>query len=380
MKYKLQSSTIHKYEPVCTGCGRIQEDILEWRCKSCGNPFSIISYPPFEESSVKKSDWSLWRYKAFLPHAEYEHSTLGEGCTPLVSIGEDGVLAKLDYVMPTGAYKDRGTSPMVSSILPFVKKGKVNRITEDSSGNAGASLAAYAAAAGIPCHIFAPEQVVEQKVRQIEAHGAKLTRISGGREKVSEAAMEAAKDGVYLSHIWSPYFSDGIRTLAYEIAEALSWEAPDYIFLPVSAGTLLLGVIRGFVHLHTSGVIDAMPKIVACQPLQVSPVYHAWYGKHYSPPTKVSSVADALISTAPIRLREMLTELKKCRGDAEVVDESEIMASAKTLAARGLYVEPSSAVAHAAWRKQSKTGKLSSGSRTILILTGTGLKSPITYS
>ncbi|MBI4257671.1 MAG: pyridoxal-phosphate dependent enzyme [Thaumarchaeota archaeon] len=369
---------MRRYESVCSSCGKSQEDMFEWRCDSCGAPFSILNHQPFEKKSVKKNDWSLWRYKECLPQGKAEQVSLGEGCTPLVPIGEPNVLAKLDYVMPTGSYKDRGTSPMVSSILPFVKEGKIKKVTEDSSGNAGASLAAYTAKVGIPCSIFAPKEVVEQKARQIQAYGAKLTKVVGSRLSVSETAIDAAKNGLYLSHIWNPYFSDGIRTLAYEIAEALSWEAPDYIFLPVSAGTLLLGVIRGFTHLRLSGVTDKIPKIIACQALLVSPLYHAWRGERYIPPSKVSSVADALITTKPARLNEMISELKKSSGDVEVVDEAEIKAAAKTLALRGLYVEPSAAVSYAAWKKQSKLRRLGDG-KAVLILTGTGLKSPTNH-
>ncbi len=365
------------WEVVCSGCGGRQGNVLTWRCDSCGGAYSILFKKPFDKRMVKKDDWSLWRYRPFLPHREKEYVTLGEGCTPLVPLGSSGVWAKLDYVMPTGSYKDRGTTLMVSSLLRFARDGRVKRVTEDSSGNAGASVAAYAAAAGITCEVFAPEQLVEQKAKQIESYGAKLTKVTGSRDKVFEAAVTAAKDSVYLSHIWNPYFSDGIRTLAYEIAEAFRWSPPDYVFLPVSAGTLLLGALRGFFHLFESGVIQKVPKIVACQTTQVSPLYHAWHGKHYVSPVRVVSVADALVTTRPIRLREMLSELRKNGGRVEAVDEDEIVASVKMLGARGLYVEPSAAVVHAAWRKLQTSSTLKAGSNVVLVLTGTGLKSPL---
>jgi threonine synthase len=174
-----------------------------------------------------------------------------------------------------------------------------------------------------------------------------------------------------------PVFRDGIRSLAYEIAEQLNWKAPESVYLPVSAGTLLLGVIGGFKHLAESGVIDKMPKIVACQTRQVSPLYHHYKGLSYRPPEKIVSIADALVSTNPPLLELMVKGLRGVDGDAVMVEEEEILQSFKELAGMGFYAEPSSAVAYAAYQKQLLEDVAARNEKTVIILTGTGLKTTL---
>jgi len=215
------------------------------------------------------------------------------------------------------------------------------------------------------------------KFSQIKSYGMPVVKVAGSRSQVAEKAQQAEKGKFYIGHIFHPFFRDGIRTLAYEIAEQFSWKTPERIYLPVSAGTLLLGVISGFRHLADSGIISNVPMIVACQTRQVSPLYHRMRKLKYKPPQKVTSVADALVSTNPPLLDLMIRELQGIDGDVEIVDEDEILNSFAELAHNGFFVEPSSAVAYAAYQKQLKKKETSKAGKTVIVLTGHGLKSTL---
>jgi threonine synthase len=327
----------------------------------------------FETQKIQKNDYSLWRYTDFFPYIrETDITTLGEGWTPLVKFSKNTYF-KLESMNPTGSFKDRGSTVLISALRELVKKTE-GYISEDSSGNAGASMAAYAARASLKAEIYVPKNVSGPKFNQIQFYGAKVVKVSGSRSKVAEEAQKPEKGRFYVGHILHPLFRDGIRSLAYEIAEQFDWEAQDCIYLPVSAGTLLLGVINGFKHLVKSNIIEAMPEIIACQTCQVSPLYHRFKNLPYVAPEKVTSIADALVSVNPPLLDIMVRSLEEVNGDAVAVAEDEIIHAFKELGRKGFFVEPSSAVAYAAYQKQLRNKKISENTKTVIILTGTGLK------
>jgi threonine synthase len=330
----------------------------------------------FEPRLIQKKEYSAWRYARFFPYVDAKGTiTLGEGWTPLVKFSSN-LYFKLDYLNPTGSFKDRGSTTLISAIHRQVKKQR-GYIAEDSSGNAGASVAAYSARALLKAKIFVPENVSGPKFSQIKSCGVPVVKVAGSRSQVAERAQKAEKGKFYVGHVFHPFFRDGIRTLAYEISEQFSWKTPDRIYLPVSAGTLLLGIISGFRHLINSGTIGNMPKIVACQTRQVSPLYHRTRKLEYKAPKKVTSIADALVSTNPPLLDLMSKELQEIRGDVEMVDEDEIMNAFSELAHKGFFVEPSSAVAYAAYQKQLKNKETSESEKTVIVLTGHGLKTTL---
>ncbi|BBD72374.1 threonine synthase [Sulfodiicoccus acidiphilus] len=322
-------------------CGTPREG-LELRCKSCGGPLKVeVDFPHRE------------KLRDNFPYVK-EWISLGEFNTPLIWKGNLGF--KLDFMNPTGSYKDRGAVTMIS----YLRDVGILEISEDSSGNAGSAVAAYGAAAGMRVRVYVPESAAGAKVRQIEAYGASVQRIPGSRDDVSRAASNAP--AYYASHVLEPHFRDGIRSLAYE----LHYQSPqlDYVFLPVSAGTLLLGVWEGFQHLLREGKLNYPPKIVAVQTRQVSPLCSRKEGVTYTPPLKVTSVADALVSTNPVLIDFMVKAADLC----VVVDEDEIVEAREKLAKMGLYVEYSSATVYAAYQKGIYEGK------SVLVLTGHGLK------
>jgi len=353
----------------CLNCGRGWEDPLRWSC-DCGGAFEAKMESAFVKPEGNGTIFQ--RYSREFPYIQpTQLVSLGETMTPLVSSGD--VRFKLEYLLPTGSFKDRGSCALISALWPLLKLRRIQGIKEDSSGNAGASLAAYCAKAGLGCDVFVPKGVSGPKAAQMMAYGARLHEIPGTRREVEEAAKSIRFSGAYLGHVWHPYFRDGIRTIAYEIAEQSRWELPRAVFVPVSAGTLLLGIISGFQHLLESGIGGEMPLVVACQTVAVSPLYHALRGSTYSPPDALDTVADALVSVAPPLLERMVLKVKEVRGMAEAASERETLLAWKELARMGYYVEPSSAVAYACMKKlRERTGE--DMKDAVVVLTGSGLK------
>ncbi|MDH7564528.1 MAG: pyridoxal-phosphate dependent enzyme [Candidatus Bathyarchaeota archaeon] len=364
------------YEIICSSCNKPAESLLAFKCSSCGNPLSVHLHDKFDPAKIRKKDYSGWRYAESFPYtSKTEIITLGEGWTPLVRFAKN-IYFKLESSNPTGSFKDRGSTALISAIHKQIKKTK-GHITEDSSGNAGASIAAYASRAGLKARIYVPENVSGPKFSQIQFYGAEVTKVSGSRSHVAEAAQKATEKGFYVGHILHPLFRDGVRSLAYELAEQFTWNMPERIYLPVSAGTLLLGIIEGFKHLYASKAIRYMPKIVACQTEQVSPLYNRFRKLPYEPPPTLNSVADALVSVNPPLLDLMVKGLREVEGATVIVKEKEIYSAFLRLAKNGFFVEPSSAVAFAGFMQQTDKKELEEHEKAVIILTGTGLKTSL---
>jgi threonine synthase len=364
------------YKIKCSVCGKSAPSLLDYKCPSCGSPLNLKVQVDFDKAKIKDCDFSVWRYTYSFPYiSEANIVTLGEGWTPLVRFSKN-IFFKLENLNPTGSFKDRGSTMLISALHKMVKKAG-GYISEDSSGNAGASVAAYAARAGLKAKIYVPEAVSGPKFNQIQFYGAKIVKVTGDRSMIARAGQRPENKKFYIGHILHPLFRDGIRTLAYEIAEQRSWQSPDCVYVPVSAGTLLLGIIDGFSHLFNSGIIPSMPTLIACQTNQVSPLYHRFKKLNYTPPTITDSVADALISVNPPLLELMMKELRRVKGEATIVEENEIINAFRELAKKGFYVEPSSAVAYAAFKKQIKEDAVSKEDKVVVVLTGSGLKTAL---
>ena len=215
--------------------------------------------------------------------------SLGEGNTPIVSLpsvasrlGIQSLDAKLEYINPTGSFKDRGTAVVIAA----AKQHGVSEVVEDSSGNAGASVSAYAARAGMKAHIFAPSSAPQAKLRQIVAYGAQVHSIPGPREATTAAAVEYATvhSLVYASHVLSPYFVEGTKLFAYEIFHRSGDRMPQHIVMPVGNGSLLLGALKGFSELKRGGHITEIPRLHAVQAKNVMPIVAAFQGLTDAPP------------------------------------------------------------------------------------------------
>jgi len=354
-------------------CGRCEQpaEALAWRCAACGGPLEIANLPSFSTDALRQVG-GLWRYGAMLPVRQAV--SLGEGGTPLIPTSLRGVefLAKLEYLAPTASYKDRGTAVLLSHLL-----GQGARdLVEDSSGNAGASLAAYAAAAGLRARVYVPAHASDAKRRQIACFGAELRCVAGPRHATT-AACEAAAEAerlVYASHAWSPFCIAGHMTCAWEIWEQLGRRAPDALVCPVGQGNLFLGLARGFAALRQAGLVPRVPRMYAAQSAACAPLASAWAAgrEQPRPAEEQPTIAEGIRIAAPIRGREVLRAIRDTGGAALALPEAAIAAAQADLQRRGLLVEPTSAVAAAAL---PAVRELLGGAATVVLpLTGSGLK------
>ena len=318
---------------------------------------------------------SIWRYQEMLGLENGTRVSLGEGFTPLESarlLGRD-VWLKMDFMCPTGSYKDRGSSAMLSKL----KEWGVTDIIEDSSGNAGASVAAYAAVAGIRARIFVPASTSAGKAAQIAMYGADLVKVPGSREDTTRAAWaEAEAGGFYASHNWSAHFLLGMKTVAYEIAEQLKWDVPDWVVAPIGGGSLLAGAWLGFTDLMKAGLIARVPRMVAVQAANCAPVYEAWKAgaAGVAAGEKKDTAAEGIAVARPVRDRLVMQALRESDGVVATVSESCIWEMTATLGRMGIYVEPTSATSAAAAADLMSRGTIGPDDRVAILLTGSGLK------
>lgn len=345
---------------VCTQCARSYELWGPELSCTCGAPLRWL--PAHPAASVSDAAGTgIWRYAPLLPPVTKENRvTLGEAITP--TIEHHGVSLKLDFLLPTGSFKDRGASVLVAC----ARELRVEAAVADSSGNAGAALAAYFARAGIPLTVFVPGAASSPKVRQAEHYGARVERVAGGRDAATSAARDYAErtGAFYASHAWSPFFLAGMRTLAWELNQELRG-SPATVVVPVGAGTLALGLYEGF------ALLDQSPRLVGVQAERCSPLAHAFRGGDPAAVAWHPSVAAGICIPNPPRAREILDAFANSAGDIVTVTEREIEAAHTELASAGIYVEKTSA---AAWAGAAKVSKGAADNDVIVVLTGSGLK------
>jgi threonine synthase len=358
----------------CAACGTVYTaDRPLWRC-DCGSHLDLEPGPGIGRADIVSADASLWRYRAALALSGPPKVTLGEGWTPLVTRPWDGVPVqfKLESQMPTGSFKDRGTAVMLNHLLEV----GVGPIHEDSSGNAGSSIATYAAAAGLPCRIYVPAAAPRGKIVQIAASGAEVRAIPGSRQAVTEAALAAVGESFYASHNWHPFFIEGTKTLAYELWEQLGFAVPDNILVPTGYGSNILGLDRGFDELTRQGEIARRPRLFAVQAENCAALAAAWAAgaEDYVPFAAGPTIADGIATVKPVRTAEVLSALRRSGGGVAAVPEDEIAPALKALGRLGLFVEPTAATAAAALTSLLRNGAIRADQTTIVVLTGHGLK------
>jgi threonine synthase len=256
----------------------------------------------------------------------------------------------------------------------------VTHVADDSSGNAGASVAAYAARARMKADIFVPTYASPAKQAQIAVYGANVHPIDGPRGNAKLAALEATKQGITLaSHAYHPGFLLGQQSVAWELWEQMGRQAPDWYVVPVGQGVHLLGVWLGFRRLHAAGLVQRIPRMVAIQPALMAPLCRAFETGLYSVPAVEPgepSVAEGLAITAPVRGRRLLQAVRESEGTCITVEEEAIHAAQRLLAHQGFYAEPTSATAVAALERVK--GLAGPKASIVIPLTGSGLKgSPV---
>ncbi|MEO9188547.1 MAG: pyridoxal-phosphate dependent enzyme [Acetobacteraceae bacterium] len=341
----------------------------------CGTdhaPLLLTPLPGLTRAEIDTATRGLWRYRAALPIAPTDAITLGEGGTPLLArtVAGETVLLKCEWISATGSFKDRGASVMLS----LLRAQGVSAVLEDSSGNGGAAVAAYAAAGGMAATIMAPASTSPAKLVQMRAHGATVELIAGTRQDTADAAMRRAADIFYASHNWHPFFLQGTKTLAYELWEDLGFRAPDNVIVPCGAGSNVLGCEIGFAELLRADQIDSTPRLFAAQPANCAPIAASFVAGEPVAPDILPTIAEGTAIAQPIRLTEVLGALRSTRGGAVMLSEAEIAGATLDLARIGVYVEPTAAQVAAAFAKLLATGTITPEQTTVLVLTGSGLK------
>ena len=350
------------------------------RCPITSEPLEYTELPPFDPEQIDPHLPGHWRYLAMLPVVApgRELITLGEGWTPLLGDVWDGraVFWKMDAFMPTGSYKDRGVSVMVNWLAGL----DVEVVVDDSSGNAGASLACYAARAGMEAWIYVPESAPMPKRAQVAIYGADLIEVPGPRQnaaKLAKAVTQHNRDTAYASHAWHPAFLLGQMTCAWEIWEQLGRRVPDWIISPTGHGGTLLGAWRGFQHLQRAGLIDRLPRLAAVQAEPYTPFVEAFENRWDRVKPQIVEepiAADGIAISHPVRDATLLSALYRSQGTVCVVNHGQIMQAQERLARRGIFVEPTSATVAAALEQLQSL--IAPGETVVGILTGHGLKNP----
>jgi len=368
---------------VCSRCGKIASVSTRSAQCECGGLWDLhFTPPPFDPALIDRHEWSIFRYRAFLP-LEYEPFstgitssiwravTLGEGMTPIVRLDKD-VLLKMDYFMPTLSFKDRGAAVLIAHCLEI----GITSVAQDSSGNAGNSVAAYCARAGIQCEIFVPEGTSPAKITMIRAHGATVTIVPGSRDNCAETCRtKVTTEGIYYaSHVFNPFFYEGTKTYLYEVWEQLG-RIPTNIFIPIGNGTLFIGIVKGLEELLASGIISKMPQLIAIQSERCDPLARAWKdGSHEPVHVKpLPTLAEGIAIGAPARGKEILDYIYKYDVKVTVAPEDRILEARTLLANNGIYCEHTSAATYAAYLEwKEKYGRIPD---CLIPMCGAGLKS-----
>ena len=345
-----------------------------WCAEDDGGYVNLIPGEGLVPSDINQNVTSLWRYAKAIRLPKMTYSSMGEGWTPLVPSTWHGreILMKMDFLMPSGSYKDRGVAVM----LNYLKQTCVTEILEDSSGNAGSSVATYGAFMGFDSRIFVPANAPEAKQKQMAVLGADVIAVAGTRDDVAAAAYAETETRFYAGHNLQPYFLEGTKTLAFEIWEQCGFDVPDAIVTPMGQGGNVIGCHIGFNELVCAGAIDRIPRIYGIQAENAAPYYAAW-ASGSNVPVDIDAkptIADGIASSKPVRLAEVLAAVRETKGDLIAVSEEEICDALHLLAEGGFFVEPTTAAGAAGLTRLMVDGLIGADDRVVLVLTGSGLK------
>lgn len=330
---------------LCSGCGQsFPSEGFHFRCPRCGSLYELsqpLPYAPQEGPNIS----GLSRFRFSFPISDAtKFLSLGAGGTPLVPFPFMGreVHLKCEYANPSGSFKDRGTAVLVSAI----QERRIIEVVEDSSGNAGTSLAAYAAAYGIRARIYIPGYASGPKRAQIESYGAQVIPVPGTRADVSKAVYEEAQEGAaYASHAYLPHGLAGMATIAFELYEQLG-QPPGAVLTPIGQGTLLLGLAYGFRALKEAGKTDTLPRLVGVQAANCAPIWEAFHGRQSDSSARVAgtTLAEGICIVRPLRGEKVVHEIRESGGEVVKVSEDAIRRGKTELGRKGIHVEPTSAV------------------------------------
>ncbi len=356
-------------------------------CDRCFGPLEVHYSAPEQDAAelkrrIQAGPHTLWRYADFLPLEGASRSPLPAGWTPLVKadrlaarLGLRDVWVKNETSNPTHSFKDRVVSVAMARALEL----GFDTLACASTGNLANSVAAHAAAAGLPSYVFIPADLEEAKILATGAYGANVVGVRGNYDDVNRLCMEVSAD-----HPWAfvnvnvrPYYAEGSKTLAFELAEQLSWEMPDRIVAPIASGSLFTKLAKGFEQWIEAGLLEGkLPAMNGAQAEGCSPVAQAFAaGTDVCRPVKPNTIAKSLAIGNPADGPYAVELARGTGGSIDSVTDDEIRAGIKLLAeTTGIFTETAGGVTTAVLAKLAARGDIDPDERVVVCITGDGLK------
>jgi threonine synthase len=356
-------------------------------CEFCFGPLEVeydydVIGQTISHDKIQSGPHSIWRYADLLPVCGTEYVNLEAGFTPLVkaerlanALGIDELYIKNDTANPTWSFKDR----VVSVALSRARELGFTTVACASTGNLANSVAAHAAKAGLNCFVFIPADLEAGKVVNSLVYNPHVVAVKGNYDEVNRLCSEIADrtDWAFVNVNVRPYYSEGSKTLAYEVAEQLGWSAPDHVVTPIASGSMLTKIYKGFNEFAKLGLIETKEtRFSGAQAEGCSPVAKAFEGGHdFVSPVKPNTIAKSLAIGNPADGIYALDIIRKTGGAAASVTDEEIVEGIKLLAeTEGIFTETAGGVTIGVLKKLAEAGKIKRGEKTVAYITGIGLK------
>ena len=374
---------------ICRECKKEYKPQFRYICEDCFGPLDVKYIYPNNikrELFESRKEKTYWRYFELLPIRDKNNIvSINSGFTPLqksTNLSKDlrlkSLYIKNDSVNPTFSFKDRPAGVAVSR----AKEIDLKAVGCASTGNLAAATAAHAAVARLPCYIFAPVGLEPVKISQALAYGAEFVAVDGTYDDANRvASVIGDSKGIGIVNInMRPYYVEGSKTLAYEVAEQLNWQVPDYLVIPVGSGAMLNAICKGFEELSELGLVNDVSnlKIIAAQPHGCSPIVDAFKSNNSEifPVEKPNTIAKSLAIGDPGDGMYVLKRLKQYHGIAESATNQEIINGILKLSkTEGIFTEPAGGVSVAVLQKLVESGKIDRDADIVCYVTGNGLKS-----
>jgi len=370
----------------CISCGAEYDlDDVIYTCSKCDSILEVLIDPQVSKDIFKCRKSTMWKYKEFMPVDESKIISLDEGGTPFIKcdrLGEElgvNLHVKVEGSNPTGSFKDRGMSVGITKALEL----NVDTVGCASTGNTSASLAAYAARAGLKCIVLLPSgKVALGKLAQAMFHGAVVLSVNGNFDEALEAVTALALEGeLYLLNSINPFRLEGQKSIGFEIVDDLGWRSPDRIVLPVGNAGNISAIWKGVREFYEAGFIADLPRMTGIQAEGACPITNAVRkgAEDIIPVENPETVATAIRIGAPVSSLKALRAIYDSDGSSDTVSDNEILDAQKLLArTEGIGVEPASASSIAGLKKMVQTGEIDQGEEVVCIVTGHLLKDPNT--
>ncbi len=370
----------------CISCGEEYSlgEII-YTCKKCGSILEVLIEPDVSKDIFQCRKNTMWKYKEFMPVDESKIISLEEGGTPFIKCDRLGkefgvnLYVKVEGSNPTGSFKDRGMSVGITKAMEL----GVGTVGCASTGNTSASLAAYAARAGLKCIVLLPSgKVALGKLAQAMFHGAEVLSVNGNFDEALEAVTALALKGeLYLLNSINPFRLEGQKSIGFEIVDDLGWRSPDRIILPVGNAGNISAIWKGIREFYSAGFIEDLPRMTGIQAAGACPVTNAVKegAEDIVPVENPETIATAIRIGAPVSAVKALRAIYDSDGTSDTVTDDEILDAQKLLArTEGIGVEPASASSIAGLRKLVDAGEIDKGEDIVCIVTGHLLKDPNT--